>query len=332
MPKLRLRTETDDGSRSWPDDAVVRGGLEDYYEEGGFMNLYYLTKLGTGTMPPSLPFFGMDGYIHKERSHILSATPKTGKTTLICQCLSDWVTLGEKILILSEEHLEDWGIRNRKDHLVADDSITIGSHLSKFTQKELIKLVRERGESILLIDTLFAMGCLGENENDGSKAQTALTPWIEMCRETRKTFIGLHHNNKGGGSQIQRVSGSVKILGAFDVIITMDRREDGSTVVVEKQSKYGASPRLKYRRNGERIVMETMTAPTREAKDAARRTDPLLCLPTNPPGISLVQYRELVGGAQNDCLQQLNAGIASGRVIMTLSGLRGTKKLYYRKF
>lgn len=324
MPRLRSEVS--------PPSDELNGTIEDTYDGDKFVDIHHQTEFGVGIAPLSLPFFGMEGYIYKGRSHIISATPKTGKTTLIFQCLSDWVAIGEKILILSEEHVEDWGYRNRKDRLIdRPGGVIIGRDLHRFTQKELIALVGRRDETILLVDTLFAMGCLGEDENSGSKAEISLKPWIEMCRDTGKTFIGLHHNNKYGRNQLQRVSGSVKIQGAFDVIITMDRIGSSDIVVVEQQGKYGASPKLKYRRDGKQIVMAPISPTVKEAMKA-KEASPLLHLPTEPPGISLEEYRTLVGERQNECLKQLTTGVASGRVIKTKSGLRGTKNLYYRKF
>jgi predicted ATP-dependent serine protease len=72
-----------------------------------------------------IPLLGVDGYIGRELTTLLSAEPKTGKTTLLLHAVRDWVSCGQRVVWFSEESRSAWKQRVERHGELHSDSFLL---------------------------------------------------------------------------------------------------------------------------------------------------------------------------------------------------------------
>lgn len=163
-----------------------------------------------------LPLLGCEGYIRINRTHLMSAYPKGGKTELLVNALLEWDE--EKILYLSEEARETWDDRRYELPDWPNEMKTV--YALGMSQAALLDEMRAWDGSVVVIDTVKLIGI--EDENDNSKVQKALTPFIEVARQRKQTLIFVHHDNKHGGKGGKGIAGASAFVGIVDIFLELD--------------------------------------------------------------------------------------------------------------
>lgn len=172
-------------------------------------------------VPPSLPFLGRSNIILENFSHILSAYPKAGKTTLLTQLILEWQAT-KTVLYLSEEDQYTWAPRIKK-RPGWNDNVRIGYALAK-PLDVLLQRAYDGDEQIVILDTARMLLQL-ENENDNSEVTRALKPWVAL-KSQGKTVIVVHHGNKAGGRGGRGVGGASAWIASFDATIELLEFDD----------------------------------------------------------------------------------------------------------
>jgi predicted ATP-dependent serine protease len=181
-----------------------------------------------------LPLLGMEGYIRKGRSHLLSAYPKMGKTELMLQAIQQWPN--EQVIYFTEESQETW----------EDRAYELGRHGESIDNLELVfalgldpavvlKYMEALPASVVVIDTIRDV-LRPEDENDNAKVANCLRPYIALAREKQQTLIFLHHDSKRGGKEGRGVSGAHAFIGTVDIFLEL---EGGKTATQRKLSGRG---------------------------------------------------------------------------------------------
>jgi len=147
---------------------------------------------------------------------------------LTTTCIRDWVKAGLNVVVFGEESDRVWSLRLKKADVDGLDNLHFWPALGMTTkdmQKAISRLVRI--PDVVVIDTLRSL--LGiEDENDSAQMSRAVQPWITYSQQTGCTLIVLHHTRKGGGKYGEGVSGGHGLIGAFDVILELNRDGDNN--------------------------------------------------------------------------------------------------------
>ena len=167
---------------------------------------------------PYLPFLGADGYFVRGWSHLISGSPRVGKTELLKALVKEWLDEGLSVLYITEEPQVIW------------ESRINGSGWSALRvvfgiQEDVGRLLDRAGtgnEDIVVVDSLRTLLQL-DNENDNSEIARAVNPWISAHRDSGKTLILVHHNRKSGGDHGQGIAGGTALLGSFDIAMEIKR-------------------------------------------------------------------------------------------------------------
>lgn len=320
------------GSKQGVDDFLVARGAEaflelltnlspDKFEKIDAMDLLAAAE----SLPPLeyLPLLGQDGYIIRGLSHALTAPPKAGKTELLYPCLKDWLASGETILYFTEEPRLIWIHRLRGLSFIKQHGLNLVFGLGAEASTLLPHVVNGE-ETIVIVDTLRALGLLGDDENDNSAVAKALSPWITACRNKGKTFIGLHHDRKTGGKRGQSVSGAHAIVGSLDIVLQLRYGRIENQRVVSALGRIIQPPDMLYQRD-EGGLMQVIACSDNKNLDA------LTLLPTSPPGITLEEFVRAAGIRKVTAHAILNEGTGSELVIRSGTGKRGSPFRYSRR-
>lgn len=200
-----------------PDDEGDSYRLETEYSLGAIRSLSFEDR--------PLPCLTRDDVFSIGASHLLSAAPKTGKSTIVSYLCRDWAD-EHGILYFSEEFERVWHKRAIEFELEAeDDKFTIIPALGISTQR-LLQRARNGPEDIVIVDTtraLLGIKSLGNSDEVVHK----LRPWLQLC-QSGKTLILLHHmlikaNTRRFGVA---VAGGHGLLGAVDTVIQYTELDD----------------------------------------------------------------------------------------------------------
>jgi predicted ATP-dependent serine protease len=172
---------------------------------------------------------------------LLSATPKTGKSTLLLSLLLS-LSCGGKFLgvevpqkrvafVCAEEggpilkdRIEKMGGLNE------DFLIHLGPKiLNESAGESLRQFVTEEQVDVLALDPLVR---LHNRKEDSSEAAIPVYLLVELARETGAAIILIHHDRKSGGEYGSQIRGSSAIFGAVDLAISM-KRTSGQGHLVE---------------------------------------------------------------------------------------------------
>jgi KaiC/GvpD/RAD55 family RecA-like ATPase len=150
------------------------------------------------------------------------------------------------LIIALEEHHRDVKMRLKELGMTAEDEIYI--HFgplqnNQTTIEELKEYITTFEIGILVIDTLSLFWGI-EDENDNARAIKALSPLLNLARETNCAIILIHHERKSGGENGRSVRGAGSLFGLVDQLLILDRRHGGTKTqrTLKIQGRYSESP------------------------------------------------------------------------------------------
>lgn len=207
-----------------------------------FSDLRIFTGADLLSLPPieSIPVLGHPGFIGRGLAHVLAAYPKVGKTTLIASVIGDALKAGDTVLYFSEESQTVWA--NRLGGALWE-GVTFVEALGA-SQWKMLAYIGQHPASIVVVDTLRNV-LAWKDENDNAAVNAAVSPWIQVCRETGKTFIGLHHTRKAPGTGGRAIAGGHGLLAAFDQAVEITEAENGDRKV-SGFGRIGQAQTLRY--------------------------------------------------------------------------------------
>jgi hypothetical protein len=172
-----------------------------------------------------LPLLGVDGYIGRELTTLLSAEPKTGKTTLLLHVVRDWVSCGHRVVWFSEESRSAWKQRLERHAELRSERLLLAFENSATARGvPFANALREARPDIAIVDTIRAF-CDIPDENDAATVSRGLQSFISVARDVRCALVLVHHARKADGIY----AGSHAFAGAADVLVTLKRVENHPT-------------------------------------------------------------------------------------------------------
>jgi predicted ATP-dependent serine protease len=178
-----------------------------------------------------LPLLTRNDVFFEGKTHIFAAQPKSGKSTLIRRLTYDWVLLGHRVLILSEEDFETWCEQIRLLQLGSEDNLVVVDAMGR-DANDLLTLASKSTADIVVVDTISNLLDI-PTLNTSSVAGPPIRKWVIATRRTGKTLILLHHLNDRN-----EVAGSRSIRSIVDVVITYaESKEDEFLRLVTVKSR-----------------------------------------------------------------------------------------------
>lgn len=168
----------------------------------------------------TLPLLGVRGYIGLLLATLIVAFPKVGKTTLVLELLREWLGLGYRVLVFTEEPEIAWQLRLRE--MAGDWSKVRFVFAMNADPNELLGRMQEGDEEIVIVDTVRPVFGI-DNENDNSETARKVAPWLADCRRLNKTLVALHHMTKAGGDHGRGISGGHALFASFDTALEIER-------------------------------------------------------------------------------------------------------------
>ena len=172
----------------------------------------------------SLPVLGVDGYIVKGWSHLLAGWWRLGKTEFLAAVVAVWLRLGIKVMWITEEPDSLWA--DRADNIdeiyepVKCDNLTLVDAMSA-SPKALLKVAASGDNDVLIIDTVREV-CRVTSMKDDDAIRSAVSPWLRVLRDGRRTLIFVHQHRKAAGEHGERVEGHVALPSMFDVVLELE--------------------------------------------------------------------------------------------------------------
>lgn len=201
-----------------------------------------------------------EGFIAEGVITLLTARPKTGKTTLISQMLKEIENGGElagmsinptKVLILTEESEAKWGERREKFRLPGKSIHIVSRPMNKkYTNTEwvaalarAVEICEENEIKLCVIDTLTTFWD-AQDENDAAKVSRSLIPISQLAKKNIGVLI-VHHDRKSGGDYGNAARGSNALTGFVDIIVELGRLDDNHSPTrraLKTLSRFDESP------------------------------------------------------------------------------------------
>lgn len=179
------------------------------------------------------------------------------------------------ILYISEE--PDTLLAERADSLDFKDTWSIGWLTPEpgmtwekcmYYMKRWIFMYRDPAP-LIIVDTISRFWSAAD-ENNASQVNFAITPVLEIVRNSQAAFFGIHHNRKQGGGGGMGVRGSTALTGGVDIIMELSRTGiyDRSNVRrLQCESRYSETPDvLQLRLENGQYVVEDMESLAIEPK------------------------------------------------------------------
>ena len=172
-----------------------------------------------------IPLLGVDGYLGYELVTLVSAEPKTGKTTLFLYAVREWLSCGYSVVWFTEESRSAWAQRvSRYPELRSDRLLLAFDNSAAARGFPYSNALRESRPDIAILDTVRAF-CDIADENDAASVSRGLAPFIAVARDVRCALVLVHHARKSDGIY----AGSHAFAGAADVILSLKRVENHTT-------------------------------------------------------------------------------------------------------
>jgi hypothetical protein len=172
-----------------------------------------------------VPLLGVDGFVGREMVTLLSAEPKTGKTTLLLHAVRDWLSCGHRVVWFSEESRAAWAQRiARYPELKCDRFLLAFENPATPRGLPYANALREAVPDVAVVDTLRAF-CDIADENDAATVSRGLSPFISVARDVRCALILIHHARRTDGLY----AGSHAFAGAADVVLSLKRVDSSPT-------------------------------------------------------------------------------------------------------
>jgi hypothetical protein len=196
----------------------------------------------------------LEGYLAKGSLVLWVAKPKTGKTTIIYQTaravaqarifLGRETSKGGVLILAVEEHprdiklrLQDLGCENLDNLFIhcrsTDPTPEFFHHLKAFIMEHHISLV--------VIDTLASFWRLND-ENDAAAMTQAVTPLMQLARESNACVLLIHHSRKAEGAYGDEIRGSSALFGLVDIAVMMRNTEVETQRKLIARSRYPETP------------------------------------------------------------------------------------------
>ncbi|MDP9321372.1 MAG: bifunctional DNA primase/polymerase [Chloroflexota bacterium] len=169
-------------------------------------------------LPEGLPVLESRSLIFPRRSHILSAPPKAGKTTVLLQSIPEWCAAGQRVLYMTEEAKDIW-LGRIKSWSTIPQSLDVVFALGQ-DPDELLRLAYGQPHDITVLDTGRSL-LQFEDENSNSEVAARIRPWTEGQIATGSALILALHARKGGGSHGEAVAGAGAFLALVDIVLEL---------------------------------------------------------------------------------------------------------------
>jgi KaiC/GvpD/RAD55 family RecA-like ATPase len=202
----------------------------------------------------SEPLWLWEGFLAPGAVTLLAGEPKVGKSTFVAALLGS-IERAESFLgkatrrtgsiVITEERQDGLAEKARRFRL-GD-----GVHRLRRDQRqgaswsqlvaEAVRYAHSNQLDILVIDTFAELaGLEGDEENDAGAVLKALRP-LQEAADAGLAVLIVTHQRKSGGSFGRGVRGSSALVGAADVVISLDRSgSDGR--VLKSISRFAATP------------------------------------------------------------------------------------------
>jgi len=172
-----------------------------------------------------VPLLGLDGYFGRELVTLLSAEPKTGKTTVLLYAVRHWLSCGHRVVWFSEESRSAWMQRLERHAELRSERLLLAFENSATARGvPFATALREARPDIAILDTVRAF-CDIPDENDAATVSRGLAPFIAVARDVRCALLLVHHARKADGIY----AGSHAFAGAADVVLSLKRVENHPT-------------------------------------------------------------------------------------------------------
>lgn len=209
----------------------------------------------------SLRVLNREQIVVKGFSHIVAASPKAGKTTLLAHAAGEW---DEPVLWLTEESQPVWRYRLLNELRIPDTRLD-ALHL-EFAQgcdpDDLLALAVKGSETVVIVDTVRTLLQL-EDENDNSCIARRIAPWVTAMRAAGKTLILVHHNRKGGGDHGEGIAGGSALLASVDLAVMLWRDNHAENRrVIETLGRLVEPVRLLYERDADTKALRPLGDPS----------------------------------------------------------------------
>ncbi len=194
------------------------------------------------------------GYLALGLMTLLSARPKTGKTTLLFHLLKSLFSnhsflegstcLPGKVLLLSEESNGLLRPRFQRLGLNRDDFWVLRRPMVRDWKEAIgmMALAANKGARFIIVDTLAVFWGVSD-ENDASVIIKALTPLQQLAQEQQVAILLIHHLRKSEGDEGNAHRGSGALVGAVDIAIEMRRvPHDSSRRMLQTLSRLDETP------------------------------------------------------------------------------------------
>lgn len=185
----------------------------------------------------SVPWL-IDNLLIQGGCSLLAAKPKVGKTTL-SRCLALAVARGEQflgqkaqkrnvLLLALEDRLSEVGRHFRSLGANDGDGVFILSEAPR-NAPQLRDVIRRSDFGLVIIDTMV-LGIRGLVDlNDYLQVSQAISPYVQLARETNAHIMFIHHLSKRERSGGDQILGSTALFGSVDSVLILDRQKQHRT-------------------------------------------------------------------------------------------------------
>jgi DNA-binding transcriptional ArsR family regulator len=233
----------------------------------------------------------VEGLTAREAVTVVAGPPKVGKTTF-CAHLGVAVASGFGFLDRSSAQVRVlWINLERPDKQIRQLFREMGGEglpLDVFSRTgfrvnlaDLAAYLRGHEIGLVVIDSLSKQWAV-EDENDARQVELALTPILQLARETRAAVVLIHHTRKSGGEDGEEVRGSSAVVQNVEILLSLKRHRAGGDTAraLEGTSNYQETPRrlvVAYRDG-----LYTALGTPAEVADRTHRADVLDALTEEP--------------------------------------------------
>lgn len=218
-----------------------------------------------------------EGFLAKCCITLMSAWPKTGKTTLLTHFLKAQDQMNSsflgfdlkstKTLVISEEHPNIWYARREafvfsgKRVLITKNVLThrlTNNEWQNYLQ-QIAGYCQENSIEVVVFDTLSSFWPVAE-ENSAASVMEALKP-LRHLTENDLAVLLVHHERKSGGENGVEARGSGAIAAFVDILVNLKRPPSGGsphTRIISTNSRFAETPEKLFieLHDGEYIVRE----------------------------------------------------------------------------
>lgn len=239
-------------------EGIQAGKLDsNTYKEGDVVESKYMSLRAICEREAQKIDWVWQSFIARGFMTLLSGLPKAGKSTLLFFLLKALMTGGSffnkktkfegKILIVSEEHSEQYRERMGKEGLFSDNililpAFEVGCHSQDQVLKQIKMSIRFADVTTIVLDTLGEFWGV-KDENDSSSVQLALKPFREIAQELNIAVLLIHHLRKSEGDNGTAHRGSGALLAGVDIGLELNYCKGNKTKrTLTSKSRFNETP------------------------------------------------------------------------------------------